>query len=605
MTGVSAGCETAADRAESATLHAFLNCYLRETDAGEIVGSKQALSDAASEGDAVRILLPQQQFELIVPLRYESPTGRHLFELPAYGRAAGGEPKPIDAGTVATLCRRELALSADTTTLTEGTDLLRRLFASRQAIERFVSARDDACRATDEPILFQEAEQSLIYGHHLHPTPKSREGIADHEAPTYAPELNGSFQLRYFAADPDLVSQWSTDERHATDWLLLGLDEAPTELPARAERAVDNGRLLIPTHPWQASYLISQPHVEGVLDEGRLTDLGAFGPTFYPTTSVRTLWSPEAPFMVKTSLAVQITNAERTGKIPELKLGVAAAELLDTGFGDRITDRFPQFSILRDPAALTLDVGDGPESGFETVLRENPFRDEAAANVSPVVALCQDGINGPSRLARLVSDIADRTGRSTSGIAREWFREYLAVLLKPVIWMYLELGVGLEAHQQNTLIRLDIDGWPVEGFYRDNEGFYLPESRCEEIEGWLPGITDRVDTVCPDSIADECIRYYTVINNAFGVINALGVAGLVDETTLLKSLRSAIADLAEHEPAASSFATALLEESHIPAKGNLRTRFEGRDELAAPLEEESVYISVENPLVTRLSESRD
>lgn len=604
MTGVSAGCETAADRAESATLHAFVNCYLRETDAGEIIDRQQVLPGAAAEGDAVRIPLPQQDVELIVPLRYASPTGRHLFELPAYGRDTGGEPKPIDAGTVAALGRRELALSADNASLTEGTDLLRRLLASRRAIDRFVSARDDACRATDEPVPFQEAEQSLIYGHHLHPTPKSREGIADHEAPTYAPELNGSFQLRYFAADPELVSQWSTDDRHATDWLLAGLDDAAMELPPRAEHAVDNGRLLIPAHPWQASYLTSQPHVEGALDERMLTDLGAFGPTFYPTTSVRTLWSPEAPFMVKTSLAVQITNAERTSKIPEIKLGVAVAELLDTGFGDRIADRFPQFSILRDPAALTLDLGDGPESGFETVLRENPFRGEAAANVSPVVALCQDGIDGPSRLARLVSDLADRTGRSASSVAKEWFREYLAVTLRPVIWMYLELGVGLEAHQQNTLIRLDSDGWPVEGFYRDNEGFYLPDSRCEEIEGWLPGITDRVDTVCPDEIADECIRYYTVINNAFGVINALGVAGVVDERDLLEALRTELADLAEHEPAESTFTTALLEEPRIPAKGNLRTRFEGRDELAASLEEESVYIGIENPLVTRLLESR-
>ena len=599
MTGVSAGCETAADRAESATLHAFLNCYLRETDAGEIVDQSRALPNPDTDGKAVRVRFPQQGIAMVVPLRYESPTGRHLFELPAYSLTTDSVPEPIDTGTLAALGRRELALSADSAGLTEGIDLLRRLLASRSAIERFVRQRDDSCRAPNE-IPFHEAEQSLVYGHHLHPTPKSREGIADHDAQTYAPELNGSFQLRYFAADPAFVSQWSADNRQATEWLQTGLAEAATDLPPRAEDAVDDGRLLVPTHPWQGSYLESQPHVEQALDRGEITDLGNIGPMFYPTTSVRTLWSPEVPFMIKTSLAVKITNAERMSKVPELKLGVAAAELLDTGFGDRLDDRFPRFSILKDPAALTLYLGDNLESGFETVLRENPFREEAAQNVSPVVALCQDGITGPSRLARIVEKIAEQTGQPTNSVAREWFRQYLAVTLRPVIWTYFELGIGLEAHQQNTLVRLDSDGWPVEGFYRDNEGFYLPESRREDVEQWLPDLYDRVDTVCPDETADECVRYYTVLNNAFGVINALGVAGIVDETALLEDLRAELSDLAANEPFESTFATALLEEPRIPSKGNLRTRFEGRDELAAPLEEESVYIGVENPLVTQL-----
>jgi siderophore synthetase component len=111
--------------------------------------------------------------------------------------------------------------------------------------------------------------------------------------------------------------------------------------------------------------------------------------------------------MVKGSLNVKVTNSERTNKLPELERGVAITELLDTELGGDLESRFPAFDVVRDPAYLTVDLGDG-ESGFETVLRENPFRGNAAANATPVVGLCQDHLDdGSSRLATLVEGIAD------------------------------------------------------------------------------------------------------------------------------------------------------------------------------------------------------
>ncbi|WP_435064592.1 IucA/IucC family protein [Halobaculum sp. EA56] len=634
MTGVGTVADSPAEHAESATLHAFLNCYLRETGAGEVL-PPSAVPDGVpagadrADGRVVRVPFPRQGVAAFAPLRYESATGRHLFRLPAYARGVGAgadprvtdgsgavdatavdaadgtAPEPLDSGTLAALARRELALDAGDPTA--GDDLLRRVLASRRATERFAAARDDPAehdRMYGGTVGFRDAEQSLVYGHHLHPTPKSREGIPDHEAGRYAPELRGGFPLRFFAADPAVVSEWSARDGTAAEWvdaLVADADDAP----AAADEAVAAGEALVPVHPWQADYLRSQPHVEAALDRGDVRDLGAFGPTFHPTSSVRTLWSPDAPFMVKGSLAVRITNAERTNKRPELARGVAVSELLATGFGDALADRFPDFSVVEDPAALTLDLGEGPESGFETVLRENPFRGDDARNVTPVVGLCQDGLDGPSRAARVVARVAEREGRSERAVAREWFRAYLSVTVRPVLWTYFELGVGVEAHQQNTLVRLDGDGWPVEGFYRDNQGYYFPESRYDRVDGWLPGVGERADTVCPDAVADERLRYYVVLNNALGVVNALGAGGVADEPDLLAVLRAELESLADHEPDASTLVSGLLSERRVPCKANLLTRFEGLDELENDLENQSVYTDVENPIVTRVSGGTD
>jgi siderophore synthetase component len=359
--------------------------------------------------------------------------------------------------------------------------------------------------------------------------------------------------------------------------------------------------VLLPVHPWQAEYLLAQDHIQAHLGNG-LAYLGAVGREFYPTTSVRTLYSEDAPFMVKSSLNVTITNSVRTNKRPELERGVAVAELLDTVFGEELAAAFPAFDIVRDPAYLALDVGDERESGLETVLRANPFRGEDALDATPVVALCQDAIEGPSRLGRIVATIAEREGRETAAVSEDWFRQYLAIGIRPVLWLYLVGGVGLEAHQQNSVLVLD-EGYPSECYYRDNQGFYFPESQYERVEGYLPGVGERADTVCTDALADERLRYYVVLNNALGVINAFGCAGLVDERRLLGVLREELAVIHErYDRPSSTLLDALLTEETVPCKSNLLTRFHGLDELENDLENQSVYTDVDNPLVTEVDQ---
>ncbi len=54
--------------------------------------------------------------------------------------------------------------------------------------------------------LFLAAEQALLLGHPLHPTPKSREGLSEAEARRYSPELRGSFPLHWMAVAPSLLA---------------------------------------------------------------------------------------------------------------------------------------------------------------------------------------------------------------------------------------------------------------------------------------------------------------------------------------------------------------------------------------------------------------
>ncbi|GGO03118.1 IucA/IucC family protein [Haloarcula pellucida] len=583
-------------RADAATVHAFLNCYLRETGDYEVHEDPVAGIDPGPDG-LLRKRLPEQGVDLLAPLVHRSPTERHLFEIPVRYRLPDGTTQPVDAATLASLVVKDLSLERDGEAVPDA--LLERVLRSKRNVETFVTARtDDPHAAIDQT--FREAEQSLVFGHHRHPTPKSRQGIAERNRETYAPELAGSFPLHYFRASPDIVAAESALDTDAATWVDDALRADPAVSDSFVENHVESEDVLLPVHPWQADFLLDQPHVRRHLGDG-LSHLGPVGREFYPTTSVRTLYAPDAPFMVKSSLSVQITNSVRTNKRPELERGVALAELFDTAFGDELDAAFPNFDVVRDPAYLALDVGKRRESGLETVLRANPFRGELAERSTPLVALCQDAVVGQSRLGRLVTDIADREDRAAAAVSEEWFRRYLETAIRPVLWLYLEQGVGVEAHQQNSVLTLDAEGYPSEFRYRDNQGFYFPESQYDRVEDYLPGVGERADTVCADAVADERLRYYVVLNNAFDVINAFGSAGLVDERRLLSSLRDELERARDrYDRPTSEFLDPLLESPTVPCKANLLTRFRGLDELENDIENQSVYADVTNPLVTEL-----
>ena len=575
--------------ARHATVHSFLNCYVRETGAGEFRPAAETPIEA--DGEVLHCPLNHQGIDVYAPVAYRSPTGRHLFRTPVR-YAIDGDLFECSYVTLATLLTAELERAYENDKHRDA--LLGRVIDSCRNIETYVRARRDDPRLAGTETTFGEAEQSLVFGHHTHPTPKSREGMGS-AGSRYAPELGVSFSLHYVRAAPEIVRQGSARDESAAEWVKSGLWEDPTVSDAFLDRHADD--VLLPLHPWQARHLFDDPDVQAFVEAGKLESLGEIGREFYPTSSVRTLYSPDAPFMVKGSLAVEITNAERTNKVPELERGVAITELLETELGTDLARKFPAFDVIRDPAYLTVETdGPEPESGFEVVLRENPFWG-SATNVTPVVALCQDGIDGPSHLERLVRDIATREGRDPAAVSEDWFREYLSIAVRPVLWLFLKWGLGLEAHQQNSVLALDDAGYPARFRYRDNQGYYFPEGAYDRIEAVRPGVGERADTICPDAVADERIRYYVVLNNAFGVINAFGTAGM-DEKPLLDLLRTELESLREYDRPSSSILDPLLEARTVPCKANLLTRFHGLDELDAPsLDEQSVYADIPNPLV--------
>ncbi|GAA1981519.1 IucA/IucC family protein [Kitasatospora viridis] len=563
--------------AEQAAVEALLRCWCRERQ-------------AAPEPDGVlRIPVLGGAARIQAAVRHWSPCGWHRFGPAAL--VAGDRSEPLDPVTAAALLARAAGARPE-----QVADLAGRVADSAGRTAELLLHRREHQRTTVAGE-FLRAEQQLLLGHPLHPTPKSRDGLGPAQSAAYSPELRGSFALHWYAVDRDLLAADSALPADAAA-LTAELLGAPGLLPP--------GTAALPLHPWQAQELARRPEVAELLDRGLLHDLGRHGEPWYPTSSVRTVYRPGTPWMLKLSLGLRITNSRRENLRKELHRGVEVHRLLEAGLGAEWRAAHPGFDIVRDPAWIGVDLpGWDPDraNGLDTVLRTQPFAPaDRALCVAGLVAERPLGDPAPgvpsgvpSELGDLLRTLARREGQPPAAVAADWFRRYLHAVVLPVLWLDGRAGIALEAHQQNSLVLLDERGRPCGGRYRDNQGYYFRASHAERLARRLPGIGARSDTFVPDQVADERFAYYLGINHILGLIGAFGSQRLADEEELLAVLRAFLAG-PQALATGSSLPDLLLSAPRLRAKANLLTRLHGLDELVGPVDTQSVYVDIANPV---------
>lgn len=581
------GTATVRQASEHAHLEALLRCWLRETGA------------EVREGP-LRVTLPATGLSLVTEVRHASPTDWHRFGPVRLQRADGADAGPADPVLAVALVAAEASargencapgrslnagVRAGGVPAGEAADLVERTAESVRRVAAFLAGTDTPAA----PDAFLDAEQALLFGHLHHPAPKSRDGISPADAAAWSPELRGSFRLQWFAADPSVVSQ----DAVATSPALRGRDTAGL-LADLAGTAAPPGRVLVPAHPWQARDLLRRPRVAALVDAGLLAPLGELGEPWWPTSSLRTVYRPGAEVMLKLSLGLRITNSRRESTRTELRRGPEVHRLLDAGYAAATTAAYPRFSIVRDPAWIALDEPGrpaGPQlTGLDVAVREVP---EGLPGLRTLVGLVAPRAHGGrSRLGDLVA----ASGQDPAA----WVADYVDTVLVPMLHLYAATGIGLEAHQQNTLVRIGADGRVDGGAFRDNQGYYLAASHLPALlrTAWL---TESTLAVVDDAIVDERLSYYLLRNQALAVVGCLAVDALAAETDLLDAvadrLWAALPALAAAGPAGDRLARRWVTQPTLPCKGNLLTRLHGIDEVVAPLDAQSVYLDAPNPLV--------
>ncbi|GAA0988002.1 IucA/IucC family protein [Acrocarpospora macrocephala] len=408
--------------------------------------------------------------------------------------------------------------------------------SSRSVLEVLALVREEVAPSQDP---WLASEQSLLFGHAFHPTPKARMA-AKGDWLSYAPEAYARFPLRLLGVRADLVVE--EGDPSALD----RLGTAP------------EGYALLPVHPWQYE-LLDLPM------DGRLIDLGFTSGLSTPTSSVRTVYEPDLDKCLKFSLDVRITNCVRKNAWYELSGSVELSRRLAPVFAD-LAETFPGTRWLPEPGYRSADLGTGLLEGLGVLVRCSPWG-RSGSGVTPVLA----------------GALAVRDLRRADPMA--WWVAYVERVALPVLDAYFRHGVVLEPHLQNVLVGLDSEGMPVEAVFRDLEGTKLVG---HDLSGLAPEVAAALEY--------DAERGWNRVVYCLFVNHLAEIAATLEGSHTLRELWTAASEIltayAESRGWPPPLAD-LLAGVPLPAKANLTVRWSRAADRTA------TYVPVANPLSRR------
>lgn len=576
------------------SVETLLNCYCREVAApqgqlqiGPLFGQNdwpQSIHLAISNrgGRALHLTLPMTQGRLLTVVEHASPTGNYRYRSPFYYKAPGKPWALLGHEELTALLLRELALQTDT----PFNDELRAQIEDSVSVTAAILHSAQPVPFPQDPLAaYVASEQSLVYGHPFHPAPKSRQGVAHEDMLRYSPELGAAFPLHYFAVRREFLLQQSLLPE-SCDAIVAA--QAPQGMCDTSEFA------LIPTHPWQALTLLTHPDVQTALKQGRLLDVGMQGPSYRPTSSIRTLFHSDNPYFYKCSLNIRITNCVRKNAVYELEGALQVTRLMRKLLPD-LQSHFPNLEVMEEPAfqSVNLQLDDLQRDkeiteGFGMILRR-AFDSSLRANATPLLAGALFGNHrlGEARLRELLQQKGDSWG----DVVETWFDAYAEKLIMPVLYCYFTFGVVFEPHLQNVVVAVDKHG-PQQIYLRDFEGVKLVRERYPA--GLLPEISQRArEALWYDAdLGWNRVVYCLFVNHLCEAIVQLGARDLRLQQRLWSIVRSQLERYQQHHGDAASRERIndLLNGQPFAGKTNLMNRFFKRADRA------TTYVPVPNPL---------
>ncbi|MDX2600275.1 IucA/IucC family protein [Streptomyces caniscabiei] len=558
--------------ADDAVAHTLLNCLLREVSGPEH-------QTAVIDGHLL-LRLPRRGLLLRVALRRTSLLGAHRFTGPVQEQSDTGWT-PLDWRRLAEYTHDELSLR----TGVRNDEFLHQIDSSHRTVATALAGRAADERAGRESAVpgprattphgqpdYLASEQSLLFGHRFHPTPKARTGDAG-AWQSYAPEAGASFPLRHLAVRDHLIAEESAEA-------------GATAVLDRERADVPEGYRVLPAHPWQYAMLREHRLLREALGRGDILDLGPGGREYAATASVRTLFDGDT--FLKFSLNVRITNCLRKNASYELSGAVALTRVLAPALTDLQT-RFPGSAMLREPAyrSLALPGPDGTPDrslleGFGVIVREGLSRRLLPGTTPLLAAAVADEY--PTSAAH-VSRLLDGAGPRTT---LHWWQAYLRLLVPPVLAAYFDHGLVLEPHLQNVLICVDGDGMPAQVLFRDLEGTKLvPDHHADTLAALPPEVAGPLSYDARRGW--DRVVYCLLVNHVAELLAALADLHPETEADLWAAVRAAIRDYADEEGCPPRLA-ALLAGVPLPAKTNLLTRWERK------ADREAGYVRLPSPL---------
>ncbi|ADD43390.1 IucA/IucC family protein [Stackebrandtia nassauensis] len=289
-------------------------------------------------------------------------------------------------------------------------------------------------------------EQLVVDGHPVHPLCRARDGV---DAARFAPEHHPTVALAMTPIAPARVTG---------DWPWHD----------------DQHRPLLPVHPLQAHRHRPPNPAARTLDASPLMSLRTLAPAAHPGIHI------------KTALDVQMTSARRR---------VSPASVHNGPPLSRAVAALGEVLVQRETGAAALVVDGHASQHLAAIVRQSPAAVIPDGHIAiPLAALAEPD---PATTRPLIATVIHASGLDP----HTWWQRFADTLLPPLLRL-ATIGIGLEAHGQNTLLSVH-NGQPSAVVYRDFGGVRVRESTLPALG--LDDLAGDLGTTDPDVVHTKLI----------------------------------------------------------------------------------------------------
>ena len=287
-------------------------------------------------------------------------------------------------------------------------------------------------------------EQWGSSGHRYHPNYRAKIGLSRREVMQYSPEFQAIVAVQWCGLHKSLANT----EQLEVDYLDLMNQSYPKEMLEFKERLRIRHQdpdeyYPIPIHPWQLRNKIFQ-YFSHLIDETKLIPYVCSQSTT-ASMSFRTLIPNRANSMhIKCATGIHTTSALRTVSPASVYNGPRLSKLLN-----HILDANHYFEnslyLASDLCGIHIKKINHDTKHLSALFRQNPnCHANEEESVLPLACLFE---TSPISQKPLLVELIELSRQTPC----DYFKHYVQLLLKGQLVCYMQYGIALEAHQQNTL----------------------------------------------------------------------------------------------------------------------------------------------------------
>lgn len=409
------------------------------------------------------------------------------------------------------------------------------------------------------------SESLAVEGHPTHPLSKTKLPLTNEEVMLYAPEFEKIIPLKVMLIKKsDVVATCASyDSDFMLNEVIPDKKESLKQFVQSLDLKLEDYEVMI-IHPWQYEHIIVHQFKDWIIDKRLIPTPVTLNSK--ATLSFRTMSLIDRPFHIKLPVQVQATSAIRTVSSVTTVDGPKLSYQLQG-----MLDLYPELRIAKEPFGIHANVDADQARQLAYIVREKPQLEGEGVTLVTASLVNKNPVDDHILVDSYLEWVDNKVTKQS---IKQFITAYAYTLIPPLIAYIQDYGIALEAHMQNTIVKLD-KNYQMSFIVRDLGGSRIDLATLRQK---VPNVVVENESLLAERMEDVIAKFqHAVIQNQMGeLIYHFGKLGLVSEAELYEIIQQIVRNAIDPNKSHAQLLNDVLFGPTMHVKSLLRMRMEGK-----------------------------